>query len=207
MSEPTRTSSSPISEEDRRGFNEQEGIRLGVAAVTLAWANIENYLAMLLARIIRDEGSAIASAIYFTPTGTTLRIKVVDRALRSMAAGSAVEVLLLAKWKPLRTELDNLWQKRNEVAHGQLLIVGGADGSNSAKLITAPALRFAYHKMESSLESGKISGLGASELENSATEMKRVGRQIREFADCVMLLQQGDICTLRKRLVEEVREN
>jgi hypothetical protein len=202
MSEPTSGSPRPISEEDRRMIKEQEDIRLGVADVTFAWANVENCMVMVLAQILRDPAGNIASAIYFTPASIEIRMNIVDNTLRALTTGTSPEKPLLDRWRAVMERLNRLRKTRNKVAHGELVIFSGTRfGGGSFARLTAPMLKLDDDK-EELLYRGQKPGMGSNELHQSAVAVNSTANRVIRFAEFVRLLQTGDNATLLQKLSE-----
>jgi len=128
---------------------------------------------------------------------------VAESATGKTEAGSYAAKLLLAKWKRLTTKLGNLRKTRNKVAHGQLVTFEA--GQRPFVRLTKPILNFGDDERALVMGGQKI-GLGSYELKQAAAAVYRAGRQTLKFADCVTLLQVGDIATLLKRLADEADE-
>lgn len=198
MSQPISVTTRPISKEDRIMLKEQQDIALGVADVTFAWANLENYMVMVLAQIILDKTTFLASAIYFTPASIDNRVKIVENALKAIVADTPAEAPLLGKWHSLANRLIRQRKTRNKVAHSHITIISGTP---SYARLTTPMLKRDPDE-DAAMRKGQKPGMGSNELRNSAKATHSVGKEIVRFVSYVKLVQAADYATLLQKLSE-----
>ncbi|NKE71906.1 hypothetical protein [Candidatus Manganitrophus noduliformans] len=170
------------------------------AAITFAWANIENSMIMLLEKILnenRTSSVSYASAIYFAPSNIETRFKIVDRALEEFIYHHGL-VGLADEWKACLKTLDNLKRTRNKVAHGHISSIH-KNGKTYYRL-TSPL--FNMQEARATYKNKQIPGLSANDLENSLKATFEINQRIREFTKLVEFIQMGDLPSYGRKLAE-----
>jgi hypothetical protein len=90
----------------------------------MAWADLENSLAILLSDCLGTGKGRIGTAIYFAPAAFDTRLKIVDAALAEVALASQRREAIMSAWTTTSNAIGNLKETRNRVAHGCVLMVG-----------------------------------------------------------------------------------
>jgi hypothetical protein len=189
------------SAEDRKLAEEQRRLHSGVATVTLAWANVENAMAILLGGILQDAPARISSAILFAPNNLETRINIVSRALEALVAENPKADEIMRLWGTLMNKLGRLKSTRNKVAHGQIL-ASHFNGKNHVRLSAA---LFDFGRQVWS--GGNPPGLTSGDLENSARAVAELTQRIDEFNGVVQHIHTGDAEALLRTLAELAAEH
>jgi hypothetical protein len=203
----TGPSSVSDGERDRRLLAEQEAIHVGVARIVFAWAKIENWMVLLLQRILKHESHEIASAIYFTPAALEVRIKLVNAALEALVARKAVGTPLLKEWKTILNTLNRLRKTRNKIAHGDITVFHPIGGPPPVARLTPPMMVNQDEAIQEWVRTRKLPGLGSNELTNSVNALMQVEKRIIRFWNFVDLIHEDAHATLLQKLGEVADEN
>ena len=191
----------PTKEAAEKLAREGLAIRAGIASVTLAWAQIENALVMMLTAILKLHNYRIPAAIYFTLTSLESRMNIVDAAFRELLEGRLLKEEILILWHATFCTLSRLKVTRNKIAHGQ--IMHQARTKKIHMRLTAPMMKYMAH---TNLDDGaQLHGLSANDLEHSAKAAREIASDLERFEAIAFLAHQetdAALATLRERLRE-----
>ena len=179
--------------------HEMQKMQLAVAEVTLAWADVENLMAVILRQILGHEiDGSIASAIYFAPNNLETRFAIVDRALRAIIVGNQSRAEIVEAWGGIQNTLNHLKRMRNKVAHGEI-ITRRSDGKSYIRF-TAPLTDYASHY--ESRRTGQLPGHSSGDLENSAKSVRELVVRLHLMIPLVRALYSGNETTLLETLAQ-----
>jgi hypothetical protein len=185
---------------DPRITAENQAICESVGDLTMAWARIENTMAILLIAITRDETDQIAPAIYFSPASIDVRVRLVDAALKQYVKSTIMEQhfkdRLLAVWGSCLVVLNRLRKTRNKVAHGQIAVFGSHQGRPPFARLTTPALQPNEAQIETYLK-GKKPGMGSNEIRGSVKAVDALNARLWPITLCIRALNEDDISTFQ----------
>jgi hypothetical protein len=181
----------------QRLAEETRHLREGVASITLAWANVENAMAMLLHAILRDDQGRFSSAIYFTPSAIETRFHIVNEAFHELLDNTPVEKELSEVWSKIFTKLLKLKVTRNKVAHGQVVTMGSLSGKNHVRLMHPI---FHVQKSRKALRSGQLSGLTSRDLETHLIIVSTLITKLDALPSIVDLIHAEDFSASLQKL-------
>jgi len=95
-----------------------------VAQADTAWSRIENAMASLLEKLIGSYNDTIALHIYFAPSNTETRFKIVDAAAQVKMTDKKVPDDLFAEWNIVFNAVGRAKEVRNRIAHGEIQTPG-----------------------------------------------------------------------------------
>jgi hypothetical protein len=191
----------PIDPEIKKLIEDTEKLRRGVADVTLAWGHVENSLVTLLAGVLREDGAAITSAMYFSLTGLESRLRLMDSAMVQFAEMNAAHDEIIAVWANIMSALNRLRKTRNKVAHGQIVTHNAGAPSRSCVRLTSPIFDFKSSIL--AYEKGQLPGIGSDDLQTSCLAVGKIINKLQSFHEIVRLMHAGgDSSPLRKKLAE-----
>lgn len=172
-------------------------LREGIVNGTIAWAAIENSMAVLLHEMLGRGGTDVASAIYFAPNNIETRFRIVD-AVFKLVNFSTHNVTALRSWSHLYNAIGRAKKTRNKIIHGNITTVY-ARGQNYARL-TAPLFDFATFKKQH--DAGQLLGMSAHDVERAVENFWSISTRLNLFIEAVSALNRGDNATLREKLRE-----
>jgi hypothetical protein len=97
-------------------------IERAILAIVSEWASLENSLALLLGACL-DSPFGIALPIYYAPSNTETRIKIVDAAFRHRFSTPAGHEHVMPLWETFLLRLGRNKDARNSAIHGQIATV------------------------------------------------------------------------------------
>jgi hypothetical protein len=175
----------PASEEMKAHADHHRRLWNGVAAMTFAWANLENAMVILLGNIIEPKLiGRFSSAIYFAVGGLDVRISIVDAAFRELLDQHQFRDQIMEKWDSLLNTIGRLKRTRNKVAHGQITTTS-ANGKNHVRL-TAPI--FHQQSSRAAFRKRQIPGISANDLEKSVQAVNQAITQLFSFSSIANLI-------------------
>lgn len=172
----------PLAPEERR-------MKLAVAAVTLAWADVENLSATALREILNHPtDNRIAAAIYFASRNIETRLTIVDRAFRQFICGTKHEKEIVAVWESMQRTLSKLRATRGKVAHGEII----THRSNGKSYVRFTAPLADYRQQDEARESGQLPGMSVNDLEQSAKAVREAADRLIAIIPLVRTIYSGN---------------
>jgi hypothetical protein len=176
---------------------ESARLRDSVAAITFAWAAVENSMTLVLARVIKDPIGDLASAIFFAPSALETRLAIVNSAVREIIHFLSIKTDVEKPWSTIMNRLGRLKETRNKVAHGQQQTFISPRNRRHIRLM--PPL---YNVQAArSHPSRQIPGLSANDISGSARSVHKTVKSIDLFQEIVPLIHTREISSLQQRLV------
>ncbi len=169
---------SPVSDEKIK--IEEAQINSAVAELFGKWADLEDRHAVILETIIGDPN--VAFRIYFAPSNTETRLRIVDAAVVGMITGRSrinprgTRERILECWRRINASVQRLKNTRNTVAHGHLGTISTPRKDHTRWL--SPKYDIARWGA-----TGQIDGLSVNDIQNCATAIERVIKQMWVFDD------------------------
>lgn len=174
---------------------EHKNIKIGIVAIIMAWADIENALCGLLKKMI-DSPSQIGSAMYFSLSGLDARIGLVDAAFQRLCREQPTLLPAIDFWKDTIKTVQRIKRTRNSVAHGAPITLN--IGGNSHARLTSPFLDI--QRFEKSMDRKQVLGMSANDILASAKTTKLQEDRIQDVTRLVHTHWDGDIAGVEKFL-------
>jgi hypothetical protein len=210
----------PTKEELQAYSTELMKLRNGVATATLAWSEIENAMTELLTAILNRDDMHLPAAMYFSLSGIEARFRLVSAALVELlhplkkaqeklpvADQSADQVLKL--WRPLANRLRRLKDTRNQVAHGQIMSIGGwaDDDKLGTPRLTSPMWDVMRRLGDLRASRKPPPGLRSNDIFVHSAAVTKAAEHIRDLNECVRLIHAANKPALREKLAQLEREH
>ena len=160
---------------------ENLALREAVSEIILAWSSIEGELALILRNVIGDGPGDVASAIYFAPASSEVRIRIVDAAFTERIKPTPHGANIVDQWARFLKILSRLKDTRNAVGHGSIVTIARY-GKNHARL-TAPI--FDFRRISPALARRQLPGLSSNDIRQSVKRMGKAGEILTLFIQIV----------------------
>jgi hypothetical protein len=207
MSAPETSEESAVLEKER------QAIRLAVADITFAWAEVENSMVAVFARLIADRPivtntvEEVASAIFFSATGLNARINMVDRAFhayfRMFKSPIRPDILeMVDRWDALIKATDRNTNTRNQVAHGQMTTT--VIGKKRHVRLTTPLAEYQQLLRALSRPIPQVPGLSAKDISTAAERARASIAEYKIFAELIPLTA-GNLTKFHEVLPEKLK--
>jgi hypothetical protein len=179
-------------EELSRLSTEHKAIREAVSTIIMAWAQLENTLAILLSKIINDPSGQFAFAIYFAPSNTETRIRIIDATFSVLISASKQHhQQIAAAWQTIRNTINRLKDTRNAVAHGHITTCSRYNRSHAR--LTPPMFNFKPFAIAH--EKRQLPGLGSADINQSTERIIKINLALVDFGFICDALHRGDDLT------------
>lgn len=176
---------------------EHERLWHAVAAMTFAWANVENGAVMLLNSALRSDESGMAPAIFFAPAHLDSRLAILNRVMEVFASNHRSSAALIWQgWETCLSGLRKQKEVRNKVAHGQITHLA-INGKTYVRL-TGPI--FDTHKSRIGLANKQVPGMSAHDIEKSVEAVLASINIMHLLGNAVQAVHKADAATLRQTL-------
>jgi len=168
----------------KRIAQEHQALREAIADINIAWALLENNLAILLCRCMGDDQQfPLASAILFAPTSLEARIAIVEQAFSVAAGRLPIEPeqtkRVLVKWVRFCKRINDQKGFRNHVAHGMITNIAHG-GRQHIRMTPPPADSARFYKPRKGHQGPP--GYTAHEIQQSVHSVHRMRGQLTQFA-------------------------
>jgi hypothetical protein len=181
---------------------QHEEIRNGILNVTMAWAGLENHMAILLETIVGVSDKMLGFAIYFAPGGAETRFSIVDAAMTVAFRGLPHSLDVFEEWKEFFGMLATSRGKRNTIIHGNVLTVF-MNGKNHARL-TAPMLD--PIRGSAQYNPPNLPGYSGKDILAIAQRMWDLDQQVSRFIKTATAFKNGEHAAL-PQIVAELKEH
>lgn len=167
-----------------------------ILAVHWRWATLEDAMARLLdvsiCETILDgelDSSGDGYLIYFAPSNTETRFKIVDTIVRSRLV--EIDTAAIAHWATILNALNRLKSTRNRVIHGQVTTCSFVKGGKRVSELRLMASLWDTAKLQRG-QGGGFDGLTAHDVQNCANAMGRIHQRISDLFPVLSVSRAGD---------------
>jgi hypothetical protein len=185
---------------------ESKKMEAAILAIHWRWARLEDAMAGLLNVALAERPfdgrldiSGDGFLIYFTPTNTETRFRIVDTIIRFRFARLP---LPLGYWATLWERLGGVQGTRNRVIHGNVVTIavpikGGPRAKNHVRLTASLWDRARFDRVKR----GQLNGMSAHDVQASANAMGRLIEDLNALRPLVSGAQTDDIATLHEKWI------
>ena len=157
-------------------------LRLAISSAIDTWAIVEHELSALLQILINDDNGIVGSAIYYAPSNTETRIRIVDTAVGAAIFYRHYGQAVVECWKKVLVRIQRAKRPRNKIAHWYTSEVT-VNGSGPFIRLVDPVRRPGHLAARDC--SGQIPGMSANDIELYVARLNRRLVDVREFKDVV----------------------
>jgi len=154
---------------------ERARMRVAVAEITFAWADLENASVLILRTMMGDSGY-LASPIYFAANNLETRLRIIDAAFRRFLEGHSRETEILEIWGQLQNAVNRQKDVRNKIAHGEMITHIRGDGRRYIRL-TASLLD--HERFRESRRRKQLPGMSAHDIEKSTATIDALKERLQ----------------------------
>lgn len=170
-----------------RLFEEYRKMRLAIAGAVMAWGDLENSLAGLLATILNTPNYQMPYAVYYAPSNTETRLSIIDNVITHLDRLSDETPRILACWDSLRTKIDRSKNTRNKIVHGNVVTMSSS-GQNRCRL-TSPIFdytRRAQRELVAAAETRQFLGMSSHDVEAAAKVFSGRSKQVKALSELII---------------------
>ena len=200
VDEPDFPAEPPAVHEDvKRMIAETQALRDAVSEMILAWSAIESQFSLVLRNVLNDDSGAYAFAIYYAPSGSEVRIKIVDAAFDTLAgAFPAHYERITSVWERMLDRVYDVKLTRNAVAHGAISTFFRF-GKNHVRLM--PQI-FDWRRIAPAVANEQVPGLASNDIKQSIAKIRAMTEVLTQFIVMSSALRAGDETTSLKILAQ-----
>ena len=160
-----------------------EAMDLAIAQANTSWARVENAMASLLEWLLDYSTDNVALHIYFAPSNTETRFKIVDAVARVKWKDYKTHDLL-AEWVPIFTDLGRAKDVRNRIAHGQVECPGRkVKGGNLKYQARLTALSFDLARRQRERKPRQWPGMSVHDVKATVSRFFWLAVRIEEMGE------------------------
>ncbi len=172
---------------DLRLFQEYREMRIAIAGAVMAWGNLENALAHLLAVILDTPNYQMPFAVYYAPSNTEARISIIDNTISHIERRSQLTPRILSCWDSLRTKIDRSKNTRNKIVHGNVITLRTAD-KNQCRLVSPvfDYTRRAQRELAAAVEKRQLLGMSSHDVSTAAKVFEGRAKQVQTLSELIV---------------------
>jgi hypothetical protein len=181
---------------------------LAVANANTSWARVENAMAGLLEWLLGYSSDNVALHVYFAPSNTETRFKIVDAAAQVKWKGHTAHNLL-AEWTPIFQALGRAKEARNRIAHGEVKIASQTRRGSKTYQARLTVLSFDIARKRKEAKPRQWPGMSLRDVKATADRFFWLAVQIeemREYWKAYSIGPQSSLPEIFARIVER-RQN
>lgn len=177
-------------------------MREAVLNSSLNWADLENSLALLLRSLMRGTLEEIPFVIYFAPSNTETRIKIVDAVFEHLIFDGVDSALLEKCFKKILEKIHRVKDSRNKIVHGQIVTVGRAlkqEVRLTGTLFDVSRLRKSLDKQNGRPQ---LHGMSVNDVKTISEKIHECRSLVDDFAGIIDLIGRCERPTLHGKVLQ-----
>jgi hypothetical protein len=192
MSEPSAEEMMAYAAEQHRTMEQ------GIALSTTGWSVLEAAFAHLLSASIDPPDEFLGYTIYYSPSNTETRFRIVDAVFREILAAHPEREQIVATWATIINAVYRAKDTRNKIAHGTLCSISGR--RPSVRLVDP--IYSAASRQRDAKRPRQLPGLSAHDVNQAAGNFFDLARRVEAMVPYASLMRWAHLEAWRQKSAE-----